>query len=117
VTEKQTCVKDFVGNAGGDNLHRNIIFRNDDVIDAPLSNIEAPLACGAGSDCNTKGQVASPARMLTMLRQQCLENPAHPRCDVLSIPHNSNLSRGSMFVMPESLDEARSVTTSSRSSS
>src|SRR6185369_4160647 len=107
VTEKQTCVKDFVGNAGGDNLHRNIIFRNDDVIDAPLSNIEAPLACGAGSACNTKGQVASPARMLTMLRQQCLENPAHPRCDVLSIPHNSNLSRGSMFVMPESLDEAQ----------
>ena len=55
VTQKQTCESDFLGSAGGDNLHRNIIFRNDDVIDAPLSNIEAPLACGAGSDCNTKG--------------------------------------------------------------
>ncbi len=107
VTQKQTCVSDFVGSAGGDNLHRNIIFRNDDVIDAPLSNIEAPLACGAGTDCNIKGQVASPARMLTKLRQQCLENPQHPRCDVLSIPHNPNMSRGSMFQIPDSLEEAR----------
>jgi Protein of unknown function (DUF3604) len=107
MTQKQTCESDFVGSAGGDNLHRNIIFRNDDVIDAPLSNVEAPLACGVGSACNTPGQVASPAQMLLTLRQQCMENPRHPRCDVISIPHNPNMSRGSMFLIPESLDEAQ----------
>ena len=106
-TQQQTCVTSFVGSLGGDNLHRNIIFRNDDVIDLPLSNLEAPLACGRGSGCDRKGQVASPAQMLGALRQQCLENPNHPRCDVLSIPHNSNMSRGSMFVIPENLDEAQ----------
>jgi len=107
VTDKQTCESDFLGSVGGDNLHRNIIFRNDDVIDLPLSNVEAPLACGRGEECMTKGQVSSPARMLTALRLACIENPAHPRCDVLSIPHNSNMSRGDMFLLPEDVAEAR----------
>lgn len=109
VTGKQTCVSDFVGSVGGDNLHRNIIFRNDDVIDEPISNIEAPLTCGTGENCDirNRGQVASPERMLSQLRQICLENPLHPRCDVLSIPHNSNMSRGSMFVLPDSFDAAQ----------
>lgn len=105
---QQTCDTDFLGSVGADNLHRNIIFRNDDVIDEPLSNIEAPLACGKDpSTCNTVGQVASPARMLSALRDVCRNNPKHPRCDVLSIPHNANMSRGSMFVIPETLDEAQ----------
>lgn len=107
VTTKQTCESDFLGSPGGDNLHRNIIFRNDDVIDLPLSNVEEPLACGRGADCDTKGQVASPARMLSALREACLDNPSHPRCDVLSIPHNSNMSRGDMFLIPEDVAEAQ----------
>jgi hypothetical protein len=107
VTVKQTCESDFLGSPGADNLHRNILFRNDDVIDLPLSNVEEPLACGRGSECDTEGQVASPARMLAALRADCLESPRHPRCDVLSIPHNSNMSRGSMFLLPETLDEAQ----------
>jgi hypothetical protein len=107
VTTKQTCEQNFVGSTGGDNLHRNIIFRNDDVIDLPLSNLEAPLSCGRGSDCDRKGPVASPADMLRQLREQCLENPAHPRCDVISIPHNSNMSRGDMFLIPEDVAEAQ----------
>jgi hypothetical protein len=106
VPTKQTCEQNFTGSAGGDNLHRNIIFRNDDVIDLPLSNLEAPLACGRGDGCDTKGAVASPARMLAALREDCIENPNHPRCDVLSIPHNSNMSRGDMFLIPEDLAEA-----------
>src|SRR5262249_24854205 len=31
---------------------------------------------------------------------------AHPRCDAVSIPHNSNISGGAMFLLPESLGEA-----------
>ena len=107
VTQKQTCEQNFTGSAGGDNLHRNIIFRNDDVIDEPLSNVERPLACGVGEDCIAQGPVASPQDMLTALRRSCRENPNHPRCDVLSIPHNSNMSRGSMFILPDTLDEAQ----------
>src|SRR5205814_9968942 len=38
-------------NSGGaNNLHRNIIFRNDDVVQLPLSYIEAPTGCGKGTD-------------------------------------------------------------------
>lgn len=107
VTTKQTCDTDFLGSQGGDNLHRNIIFRNDDVIDLPLSNVEEPLACGEGTECESPGQVASPKGMLSALREECLENPSHPRCDVLSIPHNSNMSRGAMFLLPEDLETAR----------
>ena len=105
---QQTCDTDFLGSVGADNLHRNIIFRNDDVIDQPLSNVEQPLACGSDpSTCKTLGQVASPAHMLSALQQVCQGNPQHPRCDVLSIPHNSNMSRGSMFLIPETTDEAQ----------
>ncbi len=107
VTAKQICESDFLGSTGADNLHRNIIFRNDDVIDVPLSNIEEPLTCGQGEACDAVGPVASPARMLSALRDECLDNPRHPRCDVLSIPHNSNMSRGAMFLLPEDLDEAQ----------
>ena len=39
--------------------------------------------------------------MLQELKAQCIDNPDHPRCDVLTIPHNSNLSGGSMFILPD----------------
>jgi hypothetical protein len=39
--------------------------------------------------------------MLQGLKDACIENPAKPRCDVLTIPHNPNMSRGSMFILPE----------------
>ena len=99
----QACIANFTGNSGADNLHRNVIFRNDDVIDHPLSNVENPLGCGTGSGCTSTPNwpVASPAVMLQALKDQCIENPMKPRCDVLTIPHNSNLSRGSMFILPD----------------
>jgi len=97
------CINNFAGSAGADNLHRNIIFRNDDVIDTPISNIESPLGCGYGVECTSTpdSPVASPAVMLQRLVDECIENPDKPRCDVISIPHNSNLSGGSMFIVPE----------------
>jgi len=99
----QPCIKNFTGNSGADNLHRNVIFRNDDVIDQPISNIEIPLGCGSGTGCTSTPHwpVASPAVMLQGLKDQCINNPQKPRCDVLTIPHNPNMSRGSMFILPD----------------
>lgn len=65
------------------NLHRNVIFRNAEVPQYPLSFIDSPSAPelwdGLDKDCtNAEGQ-----------------------CDVLVIPHNSNLSDGYMFQLAE----------------
>jgi hypothetical protein len=99
---QQSCILSFTGSSGADNLHRNVIFRNDDVIDRPISNVEIPLGCGYGNVCADPGSpVASPAAMLQALEDECTDNPRKPRCDVLTIPHNSNLSRGSMFMPPD----------------
>ena len=63
----------------GGNLHRNVVFRNGDVPTLPVSYIDAPGA----------------ALLWDALSDQCL-TPAGS-CDVLVIPHNSNLSAGYMF--------------------
>ncbi len=89
---------------GGDNLHRNIIFRNSNVLPRPISNIEGPTKCGYGPDCKNQGAIGSPQVMLQKLKDQCA---AIPGCDVLSIPHNPNMSGGAMFAMPETLEEAK----------
>jgi len=116
-----TCVVD----KGGNNLHRNIIFRNANVPAAPISYVEVPTGCGAGEDCRkyqgTKAYpmsagafstaagvgLGSPLVMLKTLRQQCNKSdPKHP-CEFLSNPHNPNLSGGGMFLMPESDEDAK----------
>ncbi len=61
------------------NLHRNIIFRNSDVIEIPLSGYE----------------YTNPEDLLMDLKEQCLD--ANNDCDCISIPHNSNWSNGRMF--------------------
>lgn len=61
------------------NLHRNVIFRNKDVPTLPLSFIDTPSA---------------PA-LWDGLDRECVN--AEGNCDVLVIPHNSNLSDGYMF--------------------
>lgn len=63
----------------GGNLHRNIVFRNDTVPPLPVSYIDAPGA----------------QLLWDALGNQCLW--AEGACDVLVIPHNSNLSAGYMF--------------------
>ena len=116
-----TCVVD----SGGNNLHRNIIFRNANVPAAPISYLDVPTGCGAGEDClkykgthayrmsagafSTKAGIglASPTVMLKTLRQQCNKSdPKHP-CEFLSNPHNPNVSGGAMFLMPESAEDAQ----------
>jgi hypothetical protein len=95
---------------GGDNLHRNIIFRNASVPPLPVSTIEAPPGCGVGSNCNdrvARGALASPKLLLETLNNQCVDNGSTSRCQYVSIPHNPNLSGGAMFLMPETLEEAQ----------
>jgi hypothetical protein len=61
------------------NLHRNVIFRNRHVPDLPISYFEAPR----------------PLDLWRRLDEECIEGDFG--CDVLSLPHNSNLSNGQLF--------------------
>ncbi len=63
----------------GGNLHRNIVFRNAQVPELPVSFIDAP-----GAELLWRG-----------LEEKCLEQEGS--CDALVIPHNSNLSAGYMY--------------------
>jgi hypothetical protein len=60
-------------------IHRNIVFRNAVVPRLPISYIEDQ----------------TPERLWTRLRQECLD--LDNGCDVIAIPHNSNLSNGLLF--------------------
>ena len=63
----------------GGNLHRNIVFRNENVPALPASFIDAPGA----------------RKLWNALQREC--NGKEGNCDSLVIPHNSNLSAGYMF--------------------
>jgi hypothetical protein len=74
----------FVGyewTAGPDtnNLHRNVIFRNDAVPKLPISYLDEPSVRG----------------LWRRIDEECRKSVA--RCDAVVIPHNSNLSGGLMF--------------------
>lgn len=66
---------------GGGNAHRNVVFRNAKVQDYPTTFIETPTQEGLWS----------------ALERECLE--AGTGCDVIAIPHNSNLSDGKLFTV------------------
>ncbi|MFH2006191.1 MAG: DUF3604 domain-containing protein [bacterium] len=61
------------------NLHRNVMFRNANVIPRPVTYYEAPTI----------------TELWEGLRDGCLE--ADTGCDVMSLGHNSNLSNGQYF--------------------
>ncbi len=61
------------------NLHRNVVFRNRNVPAHPVSYVD----------------VATPEELWQTFQRDCLD--ADNGCDVLAIPHNSNLSDGRMF--------------------
>jgi hypothetical protein len=61
------------------NLHRNVVFVNDIVPSLPVTYFEAP----------------TPLDLWTLLRDGC--KGAGNGCDVLVLPHNSNLSNGKLF--------------------
>jgi len=72
---------EWTGTQGSEagNMHRNVIFRGADVPRLPLSFVDTGSA-----EVLWRG-----------LEQQCRQEI--PGCDVLAIPHNSNLSAGYMF--------------------
>ncbi len=67
---------EWTGNPEFRNLHRNVIFRNTRVPELPASHFEAntPLALW-----------------------QSLDKNCRPPCEAVSIPHNSNQSKGQQF--------------------
>ncbi len=72
------------------NLHRNVIFRNENVIDRPISAYDT----GAYNFQN----------LWQHLREECWNSDSG--CDVMTIPHNSNLAGGLMFPDPRNEQEA-----------
>lgn len=70
---------EYTGTTNSNNIHRNVIFRNAIVPEQAISYIEAPTA---------------PA-LWAQLTERCHKDL--PNCDVLAIPHNSNISAGAMF--------------------
>jgi Protein of unknown function (DUF3604) len=70
---------EWSGQPGGNNLHRNVIFRNAVVPAMPTSYMEQP----------------TPQGLWSRLDADCLQGL--PGCDVLAIPHNPNVSGGLMF--------------------
>jgi len=76
---------EWTGNPEVQNFHRNVIFRNEFVPPLPISYLDE----------------SKPENLWAQLRAQCID--AGIGCDVLAIPHNSNLSNGIMFV-PETAD-------------
>jgi len=70
---------EWTGGPGSNNIHRNVIFRNAAVPDLPVTYFEAPEL----------------REFWRRLEGTCMA--ALPGCDLLTIPHNSNLSGGLMF--------------------
>jgi hypothetical protein len=70
---------EWTGMPDGQNLHRNIIFRNDAHQAVPTNYIDTPTAEG----------------LWTALENECLGRD--DGCDAIVIPHNSNVSNGMIF--------------------
>ncbi|MCP3987246.1 MAG: DUF3604 domain-containing protein [bacterium] len=71
---------EWTGTVGeGQNLHRNVIFRNEKVPTMPVSWVDTPSAVD----------------LWDRLQAECVDGK--PGCDAITIPHNSNLSGGLMF--------------------
>ncbi|MAT29103.1 MAG: hypothetical protein CMN29_29900 [Sandaracinus sp.] len=73
---------EWTGSAGGGgrNIHRNVIFRSATRLARPISFVDAP----------------TPELLWDGLEAGCLESGTD--CDLIAIPHNSNISVGEMFV-------------------
>jgi hypothetical protein len=72
---------EWSGAPGGYMIHRNVVFRNERVPARPVSYVED----------------RRPEDLWRKLEQECLA--AGSGCDVLTIPHNSNLSAGTLFAV------------------
>ncbi len=68
---------EYTGTPGTSNYHRNVVFRNENVPEFPVSYIEAPYD----------------SALWEQLDDECLIEGG---CSYLTIPHNSNLANGRM---------------------
>ncbi|MBW2426918.1 MAG: DUF3604 domain-containing protein [Deltaproteobacteria bacterium] len=72
---------EYTATPGLAKIHHNVIFRNANVPAAPIPWVDVPDVYD----------------LWTGLRRECLDSGSG--CDVLTIPHNSNLSNGHMFAV------------------
>ena len=70
---------EWTGMPDGQNIHRNVIFRNDHHQEAPTNYVDTPTAEG----------------LWQALENECLLKG--DGCEVIAIPHNSNVSNGLLF--------------------
>ncbi len=70
---------EWTGMPDGQNIHRNVIFRNDQHQDRPTNYIDTPTAEG----------------LWQALESECLTRD--DGCEAIAIPHNANVSNGLMF--------------------
>lgn len=73
------------------NMHRNVIFRNENVTDYPITTFDT-------------GSYNFP-NLWTQLQSQCID--PKQGCDVIAIPHNPNLAGGLMFPNPATPQQAK----------
>lgn len=75
---------EWTGMPSSNNIHRNVIFRNEKTQEYPTTYIETPTQEG----------------LWAALDRECIEKKNG--CDVLAIPHNSNVSGGLLFTTARS---------------
>ena len=68
---------EYTGTPGTSNYHRNVIFRDANVVDSPVSYIDAPID----------------SQLWERLDAACTDAAG---CDYITIPHNTNLANGRM---------------------
>lgn len=78
----------------GTNWHRNVIFRNADVIERPITAIDMARVHNLKPNEDPPQWLGAPdpEHLWDGLKKECLE--ADNKCDALTIPHNSNLGGG-----------------------
>jgi len=92
---------------GGQNWHRNIIFRNDRVVRKPITAVDMAMRPNPDPQTEPPRYIGhpEPVKLWDGLTQDCLEGQnvtrgSATRCDVLTIPHNPNLGGGAGTVPP-----------------
>ncbi len=70
---------EWTGMPGGDNTHRNVVFRNERTQELPTNYIDTPSEQG----------------LWEALEREC--NRRGDGCEAIAIPHNSNVSNGKLF--------------------
>jgi hypothetical protein len=86
---------EYTRSANGATLHQNVIFGSENVPPVPYDSTEYPL----------------PADLWNALAASCTTATG---CDVLTIPHNSNLSQGGAFVVPAGVNAQTQMNTYQR---